>query len=111
MALARFGARLATAILALVTVSAVPRAACAQTCAANASGLTRLCRNDFSVDVYQGPVLAPLRATGLAGAYAALADGVDALGSNIAASTVRPPQSASHFDYDFTVGVSLRTTS
>lgn len=83
------------------------RSAAAQVCAQNASGLARLCRNDFAVDVYQGPVLAPLRATGLAGAYAALADGVDALGSNIAASTVRPTQSASHFDYDVTVGVSL----
>jgi hypothetical protein len=93
----------ALALLLLV----VPRVAFAQACAKNPSGLPRLCRNDFAVDVYQGPVLAPLRATGLAGAYAALADGVDALGSNIAAATVRPPQSSTHFDYDVTVGVSL----
>lgn len=91
----------------LLAATATARSAAAQVCAQNTSGLARLCRNDFAVDVYQGPVLAPLRATGLAGAYAALADGVDALGSNIAASTVRPPQSPSHFDYDVTVGVSL----
>lgn len=82
-------------------------AAWAQACGLTRGGFRRLCRNDFAVDVYQGPVLAPLRATGLAGAYTALADGVDALGSNVAASTVRPNPSVTAFDYDVTVGLSL----
>jgi hypothetical protein len=102
----RHGALVSSAAL-VVGALAVSTEARAQACGVTAAGLPRICRNDFVVDVYQGPVLAPLRATGLAGAYTALADGVDALGSNVAASTVRAPQSATHFDYDFTVGVSL----
>jgi hypothetical protein len=52
-------------------------------------------------------VLAPTRVIGLAGAYAALADGADGLGQNAAASVVRPAYSTSWFDYDITLGASL----
>ncbi|HEU4407956.1 MAG TPA: hypothetical protein VFS43_22030 [Polyangiaceae bacterium] len=66
-----------------------------------------LCRNDFAIDLHQGPVLAPTRVIGLAGAYAALGDGADGLGQNAAASVVRPPYSTNWFDYDITLGASL----
>ena len=60
-----------------------------------------------SIDLFQGPVLAPARATGLAGAFAAYAEGVDAIASNAAAVAVRPPYSFSWFDYDLSLGISF----
>jgi hypothetical protein len=66
-----------------------------------------LCSNDFAIDLYQGPVLAPTRVIGLAGAYAALGDGADGLGQNAAASVVRPAYSTNWFDYDITLGATL----
>ncbi len=56
--------------------------------------------NDFTVDVFQGPLLAPLRVTGLGGAFAGYAEGVDAIASNAAAPAVREPYSVSFVDYD-----------
>ena len=56
--------------------------------------------NDFTLDVFQGPLLAPLRATGVGGAFAGYAEGVDAIASNAAAPAVREPYSVSYFDYD-----------
>lgn len=56
--------------------------------------------NDFTLDVFQGPLLAPLRATGLGGAFAGYAEGVDAIASNAAAPAVREPYSVSFIDYD-----------
>ncbi len=99
-------------MLAALGVGAVPAAAGAQQtpaerCAAGGATPAWLCRNDFAIDLYQGPVLAPTRVIGLAGAYAALADGADGLGQNAAASVVRPPYSTSWFDYDITLGASL----
>lgn len=98
--------RLASVLAALaVTYLAIDaRADCGKT----STGVPRLCRNTEAVDVYQGPVLAPLRATALAGAYAAIADNIDALGQNAAAVTVRSPYSTSWFDYDVTASISLR---
>ena len=52
--------------------------------------------------LFQGPVLAPARATGLGGAFAAYAEGVDAIASNAAAVAVREPYSFTWFDYDLT---------
>jgi len=56
--------------------------------------------NDFTLDVFQGPLLAPLRVTGLGGAFAGYAEGVDAIASNAAAPAVREPYSVSFIDCD-----------
>ena len=66
--------------------------------------------NQCTIDLFQGPVLAPSRATGLGGAFAAYAEGVDAIASNAAAVAVRMPYSTNWFDYDITVGVSFPAT-
>ncbi|MCS6899178.1 MAG: hypothetical protein RMJ98_05290 [Myxococcales bacterium] len=66
-----------------------------------------LCRNDFAIDLYQGPVLAPLRVMALGGAYSAMASGVDGLGQNTASAAVRLPYSFSTFDYDVSLSVYL----
>ncbi len=76
-------------------------------CAPGTGPSPLLCRNNYNVDLYQGPVLAPLRATGLAGAYAGIAEGVDGLGENLAASAVRSPFSTKEVELDATAGISL----
>jgi len=60
-----------------------------------------------SIDLFQGPVLAPARATGLGGAFAAYAEGVDAIAANAAAVAVREPYSYTWFDYDLTASISF----
>jgi hypothetical protein len=52
-------------------------------------------------------VLAPARATALGGAFAAYAEGVDAIASNAAAVAVRVPYSFDWADYDLTLGISF----
>lgn len=56
--------------------------------------------NAYTVDIFQGPLLAPLRMTGLGGAFAAYAEGVDAIAANAAAPAVREPYSVTWVDYD-----------
>ena len=63
--------------------------------------------NNYSIEFYQGPVMAPLRVTGLAGAYTGYAEGIDGITSNSAAPGVRFPQSTSMFDYDLSLSLSL----
>ncbi len=55
-------------------------------------------------------MLAPLRVTGLGGAFAGYAEGVDAISANAAAAAVREPYSATWFDWDITVGAYLPAT-
>ena len=76
-------------------------------CPPAASTRTPLCRNAYTVEVVQGPVLAPLAVLAMGGAYAAIADGVEGLGSNASAAAVRAPYAASWFSYDFSYGASL----
>jgi len=59
------------------------------------------------IDLFQGPVLGPARATALGGAFAAYAEGVDAIAANAAAVAVRVPYSFDWADYDLTLGVSF----
>ncbi|HMJ13731.1 MAG TPA: hypothetical protein VK524_20075 [Polyangiaceae bacterium] len=63
--------------------------------------------NAYSVDLQQGAVLASSRVTGLAGAYVAIAEGVDGNPMNPAAPSVRVPWSFDHFDYDLGLSFSL----
>jgi hypothetical protein len=61
----------------------------------------------YSVDFFTGPVVSSARVTSLGGAYAGLAEGVEADPINAAAPAVRVPWSVDWFDYDFTLGISL----
>ncbi|WP_394820567.1 hypothetical protein [Pendulispora albinea] len=64
-------------------------------------------RNDYSIEFYQGPLIAPIRVTGLAGAYTAYAEGVEGTASNASAPAVREPFSHKWFDYDISAGISF----
>lgn len=66
--------------------------------------------NDYSVELVQGPVLAPLRVTGLAGAYAAYAEGVDGLPVNPASPAVRAPNSMHEIDWDLAFSLAFPAT-
>lgn len=66
--------------------------------------------NDYRVEFFQGPVLAPLRVTGLAGAYAGYAEGVDGIPSNAAAPAVREPFSVHSVDWDIAFSLSFPAT-
>jgi hypothetical protein len=66
--------------------------------------------NRYSIDLYQGPVLASTRVTGLAGAFVAIAEGVDGNTQNPASPAVRSPYSRDHFDYDLGVGITFPST-
>jgi len=70
--------------------------------------------SNYRLDFFQGPVLASSRVTGLAGAYAGIAEGVDGDSVNAASPAVRVPWSVDWFDYDLSLGLtfpsSLRKT-
>jgi len=63
--------------------------------------------NNYALELFQGPLIAPNRITGMAGAYTALADDVDGVTANAAAPAVREPFSNRWFDLSVTSGVSL----
>lgn len=63
--------------------------------------------NDYAIDLYQGPVLASNRVVGLAGAFVAMADGIDGDTQNPASPAVRVPHSYSDVDYDLGAGLSF----
>jgi hypothetical protein len=52
----------------------------------------------YDIDLFQGPLLAPIRATSLAGAYAGYAEGTAGLVSNAAAPAVRPLDAIRHIE-------------
>lgn len=59
---------------------------------APAAAAQPLTRNDYALDFHRGPVQGPGRSVGLAGAYAALAEGIDGVGFNPAAYARRSQQ-------------------
>jgi hypothetical protein len=59
--------------------------------------------SEYTLDMFQGPVLASGRTTALAGSTVAIAEGVDGLTTSPAAASVRPLWSHSWFDYDLTL--------
>lgn len=63
--------------------------------------------NRFALDFHRGPVQGPGRAVGLAGAYTALAEGVDGAGFNPAAFGRRPDRDLAWFAPEFVLGVSF----
>ena len=64
----------------------------------------------YKVDLFQGPVLASTRVIGLAGAYVAIAEGIEGNAINPAAPAVRVPWSYDHFDYDLGFGITFPGT-
>lgn len=91
-----------------LTAMAAPAVLVASTALADPGAPIRT--NDYNVEVFQGPVLAPLRVTGLAGAYAAYAEGVDGIASNAAAPAVRFTHSVDSFDWDASFGIAFPAT-
>ncbi len=63
--------------------------------------------NGFAIDLYQGPILAPIRVTGLAGSYAGYAEGIEGMVANAAAPAVRAPYSVRWLDVDVSGSISL----
>src|SRR4051794_5707998 len=63
-----------------------------------------------NLDLFQGPVLAPLRVIGLGGSFAAYAEGVDAIAANAAAAALREPYSVKCFDYDLSLSLPFPAT-
>jgi hypothetical protein len=63
--------------------------------------------SQYTIDVHQGPVLAGSRVLGLAGAYAAIAEGVAGYSYNPASVAVRVPWSVDWFDWDVDGGFTL----
>lgn len=54
--------------------------------------------NAYDIDLFQGPLLAPIRATSLAGAFAGYAEGTAGMVANAAAPAVRPPEALRHVE-------------
>jgi hypothetical protein len=67
----------------------------------------RVQTSGYSVDLFQGPVLATTRITALGGAYTAIAEGTDGIPFNPAAASFRLPYSTTRDDWDLTAGLTI----
>lgn len=74
---------------------------------ARADDPSRLRQGEFSLDLFQGPLLAPISVTGIAGAYAAYAEGISGFVANAASPAVREPFSVSNFELDGSGSISF----
>jgi hypothetical protein len=63
--------------------------------------------NNYAVEFYQGPLIAPANVEGLAGATTAIASGVSGSEVNAAAPAVREPFSFNWVDVDVNAGISF----
>lgn len=63
--------------------------------------------SDYTIDLYEGPVLAGSRVIGLGGAFAPIADGVVGYAFNPAAVARRVPWSTTWFDWEIDGGITL----
>src|SRR5688572_2724058 len=66
--------------------------------------------SEYALDLFQGPLFAGSRVTGLAGAYVAIAEDVDGDLQNPAAPAVRPFFSYTDFDYWLGFGLTFPAT-
>ena len=80
-----------------------PRGAAAQTAALPPA----LTGNGYSLEIFQGPLLAPIHVTGVGGAYVAWAENTEGSAVNAASPAVRDPYSVSWFDFHLSIGASL----
>jgi hypothetical protein len=63
--------------------------------------------NRYSVDIFQGPVLAPSDVIGIAGAYAGYAEGIAGMVANAAAPAVRESYNVSWLSWDVSPSISI----
>lgn len=66
--------------------------------------------NHYTLDLFQGVLLAPIRVTGIAGAYAGYAEGIEGMVANAAAPANREPWSVNWGELDLSGSVSLPLT-
>jgi hypothetical protein len=60
--------------------------------------------SNYSLDIFQGPITNSSRVIGLAGAFAAVAEGCEGEYANAASPAVRTPYSLGKWDYDICLG-------
>jgi len=65
---------------------------------------TPLQTSDYTIDLFQGPVLASSRVTAMGGAYSGLAEGAEGIPFNAAAASQRTPYSTTTTDYEINGG-------
>ena len=75
--------------------------------AAGSSTPAPITSNNYALEFYQGPLIGPNRLLGMAGAYTAVAEGIDGATVNAASPAVREPFSFDWVDYDVDVDFSL----
>ena len=63
--------------------------------------------NNFAIDLFQGPILAPIRVTSMAGAYAGYAEGIAGFVSNAASPAIRHSHSSAWWDMDLDASFSV----
>lgn len=63
--------------------------------------------SNYTLDLFQGPVLASSRVTGMGGAYSALADGAEGIPFNAAAASQRYAYSTTKTDWELTGGITF----
>src|SRR5262249_28003395 len=66
--------------------------------------------NRFALDLFQGPILAPIHVTGIAGAYAGYAEGIEGMVANASAPAVREPFSVNWLEGDIAASISIPIT-
>ncbi len=74
---------------------------------ARPAGAQKLKDNHFTVDLFQGPILAPISIMGVAGAYSPVAEGISGFVSNAASPAVRESSSFTYFDWDLSASISI----
>lgn len=67
----------------------------------------RITTSEYTIDLYEGPVLAGARVIGLGGAYAPIAEGLAGHGYNPAAAAQRVPWSTTWLDWELDGGLTL----
>ncbi len=92
------GARVAAALAALGALGPL---------GVRTAGAQGFANNDFALEVHEGSVHSSTRTVGLAGAYTAIAEGIEGLYYNPAAVANRPTYALSRFDYDVDLSVSF----
>jgi hypothetical protein len=65
--------------------------------------------NDYAIDLFQGPILAPTRVLAMGGAYAGLAEGLAGVVANAAAPAVRHAYSTNWWEGELDFSVSIPT--
>lgn len=104
----RFASRLgAFGTLAVAFLTSLVASSVIAPSVAHADPQPALKDNHFALDIFQGPILAPIDVTAIAGAYSAYAEGIAGMVANAAAPAVRESGSVRAFDLDGAVSLSI----